>query len=637
VAHRGEGFGPDRQTPLPRVYGRGTRAEGVVGVCAICGETKPLTQDHCHDTGLTRDLLCQSCNKGLGFFRDRADMLATARDYLAQHAAVHARVQGTGVPVVVPAASAAAPLVTADGLELGRVWYAPPAWHPGGWPHASRWVWRDWEAWLLAGGWKPAAIEQYRKARDYWGVRDPREKGKWLYQPTPMQVLGHEAREAYVLLGGARGGGKSAYLRWEMHRRCLAVPGTMAILFRRELEELKLYHITRGKKEILILTTGPDGKPRGRSVGDEYLDYGNGSRAYWGHAKDVGDEAKYLGSEWDDINVDQMEQFVSSQLVDIFASGRSAEIAGMMSVVRGTANPGGPDPQWIIDRFLTKKVPGADEMAYQPSQWRYIPARVYDNPYLMDPDGSFRTYEGRLAQYGPVRRRQMLLGDWTAREGQFFPELEEARHRVTVAVPEGSKWMVALGYGYHTPGCLLAVAITPQGRLVVTHEQSFQYEPLGAVASRITMLGKKLGVTWATVACAPTLEPTTTTVETAVQTLRRAGVPAVAVDKAPYVGWLRLRAWWANAPDGQPWCVVDPSCETLWRALTTAVCDPTKPEELHRLSGHAVAAEALRDLVMSMPQPSAQRAAAADHPKGSVGAMIKQAQRTGGKRVARIL
>jgi hypothetical protein len=632
VTHRGEGFGPGRITPLPRVYGRSTRAEGVVGVCAICGETKPLTQDHCHDTGLTRDLLCQSCNKGLGFFRDRADMLATARDYLAQHAAVHARVQGTGLPVVVAAAQTTAPVVTADGLELGRVWYPPPAWHPGGWPHASRWQWRDWEAWLTAMGWKPAAIEQYRKARAYWGTPHPGEKGRFLYEPTPMQVLGHEAREPYVLLGGARGGGKSKYLREELHKRCVAVPGTQAILFRRELEELKLYHISRARKEIGPLTQG-----KGRAIGVECLDYGNGSRLVWGHAKDVGDEEKYLGSEWDAIGIDQMEQWVATQLVDIFAAGRSAEIAGMMSIVRGTANPGGPDPQWIIDRFLTKKVPNAREIAYDPTQWRYIPARVYDNPYLMDSDGSFRTYEGKLAQYGPVRQRQMLLGDWSAREGQFFPQLEEDRHKAIVTVAEGSRWLAGLGYGYHTQGSLIVAAITPTGRLFVTHEQTFQYETLAVVAKRITGLAATLGVTFTKVACGSVMDPVTKIVETPATTLRRLKVPAVAADPVEFVGWTRLREWLENAPDGQPWCVIDPSCETLWRALTTAICDPKKLEDLHQQSGHPAAVKALRDLVMTMPQPSAQRAAGADHPKGSVGAMIKQAQRTGGKRVARIL
>ena len=57
------------------------------GVCAICG-TGPngenLAVDHCHESGKVRGLLCQSCNTGLGRFRDNTDFLANAIEYLKQ-------------------------------------------------------------------------------------------------------------------------------------------------------------------------------------------------------------------------------------------------------------------------------------------------------------------------------------------------------------------------------------------------------------------------------------------------------------------------------------------------------------------------------------------------------------------------
>lgn len=53
--------------------------------CAICHKVqkgKALAIDHNHSTGKVRGLLCQSCNIGLGHFKDSIDLLINARDYL---------------------------------------------------------------------------------------------------------------------------------------------------------------------------------------------------------------------------------------------------------------------------------------------------------------------------------------------------------------------------------------------------------------------------------------------------------------------------------------------------------------------------------------------------------------------------
>lgn len=64
------------------------------GKCAICGFTPApggkkaaarLHVDHDHDTGRVRALLCNGCNRGLGYLQDNPALLRAAADYIEQH------------------------------------------------------------------------------------------------------------------------------------------------------------------------------------------------------------------------------------------------------------------------------------------------------------------------------------------------------------------------------------------------------------------------------------------------------------------------------------------------------------------------------------------------------------------------
>lgn len=64
------------------------------GKCAICkepetslyrGNVRSLAVDHDHTTGKIRSLLCNSCNNGLGRFKDDISRLQAAIDYLTRH------------------------------------------------------------------------------------------------------------------------------------------------------------------------------------------------------------------------------------------------------------------------------------------------------------------------------------------------------------------------------------------------------------------------------------------------------------------------------------------------------------------------------------------------------------------------
>lgn len=71
--------------------------EGVIAKqnnrCLICGvkfKTKKVgpdspVVDHCHSTGRVRGILCNECNRGLGYFRDSPQALRQAANYLEEN------------------------------------------------------------------------------------------------------------------------------------------------------------------------------------------------------------------------------------------------------------------------------------------------------------------------------------------------------------------------------------------------------------------------------------------------------------------------------------------------------------------------------------------------------------------------
>jgi hypothetical protein len=55
------------------------------GKCAICGRAggkRRLAVDHCHETGNIRGLLCDPCNRGIGFLRESPSALRRAASYI---------------------------------------------------------------------------------------------------------------------------------------------------------------------------------------------------------------------------------------------------------------------------------------------------------------------------------------------------------------------------------------------------------------------------------------------------------------------------------------------------------------------------------------------------------------------------
>jgi hypothetical protein len=65
------------------------------GVCSICkksetalgsgGTRRPLSVDHCHESGRVRGLLCSKCNTAIGLMDDDKTRLRIAAQYLERY------------------------------------------------------------------------------------------------------------------------------------------------------------------------------------------------------------------------------------------------------------------------------------------------------------------------------------------------------------------------------------------------------------------------------------------------------------------------------------------------------------------------------------------------------------------------
>lgn len=76
-------FRRDKKYDLsPAAYAATLEAQG--GGCGICGSDDRLVVDHCHETGATRGILCNTCNRAIGLLHDNPDLIKRALDWLEQ-------------------------------------------------------------------------------------------------------------------------------------------------------------------------------------------------------------------------------------------------------------------------------------------------------------------------------------------------------------------------------------------------------------------------------------------------------------------------------------------------------------------------------------------------------------------------
>jgi hypothetical protein len=154
--------------------------------------------------------------------------------------------------------------------------------------------------------------------------------------------------------------------------------------------------------------------------------------------------------------------------------------------MRATTNPGGRGHQWVKKMFIDPapynrsfdatdsetgevlRYPAGHAKAGKPLfKRRFIPARLFDNPYLAESGD----YEAMLLSMPEQQRRQLLEGDWDIKEGAAFTEFDRTVH-VVDPFPIPNNWVKfrACDYGYGSYSGVVWFAVSPAEQLIVYRE-----------------------------------------------------------------------------------------------------------------------------------------------------------------------
>ena len=224
--------------------------------------------------------------------------------------------------------------------------------------------------------------------------------------PNPKQRQALLDRHRYVAYGGARGGGKSWFVRWKAVLLALNFPGIKILITRRTYRELLNNHIT----PLLTLLQ----KAAKYNTTEKVFKFPNGSTIWFGYCDCDAHLGQYQGAEYDVWFADEAGQFQEEWLVAIDACVRG--VGAFPKRTYYTLNPGGPSHGYFKRLFLDRQYTPEE----RPEDYSFIQALVTDNQALLD---SQPEYLRSLEKLPPKLREAWLYGRWDIFQGQFFEEL----------------------------------------------------------------------------------------------------------------------------------------------------------------------------------------------------------------------
>jgi phage terminase large subunit len=262
-------------------------------------------------------------------------------------------------------------------------------------------------------------------------------------------------------------------------------------------------------------------------------------------------------------------------------------------------NPGGVRNAGGKRLFIDRSYRNSEK----PSDYVFIPAKVTDNPVLLESNPQYLETLENLPEH---LKKAYLDGNWDVLEGQYFAEFERSRHVVKpTELPKEWKRFRAMDWGYNDPCCVLWFAVAPEGRLYVYRELYVRKTLSSEIAKRVKALSEGERIAYTVAAPDAWQHRGLKGVEGTciAEVFSKNGVPLLPADNARIPGWQRVRENLAPCADGTPNLRIFETCRNLIRTLPGLTYDAHDPEDVSdTCEDHAP--EALRYGLMSRPRAS---------------------------------
>jgi hypothetical protein len=443
-------------------------------------------------------------------------------------------------------------------------------------------------------------------------------KDMGIIAPSPRQLLALECPAREVLMGGGKGGGKSAFLTmcwndlWQLADQKFKATGRTqgrcrVVVFRKNLEDLKDFII-----KTHDVMPGFGGK---FGVQEKTWTLPSGATMSMRHLDGPHDHLGYNGNEFVGLGFDEVQQIPYEAYKFLAAQVRSGDPDyHARRRIRCTCNFDGydwPIQHWSLDDFpMGNKIIERKYMIEgeeHSTSRAFVRSLIKDNPYLA------KDYVAQLVSLMNEDEIAIYIdGDHRRIPGSFFsrfiqPSLHFRKPRI---LPASWQWSFAIDWGSSAPACLLVGALDPEGCLWVVDEihrpgktgryfgelmanlwaenrwsdQAFRPSDFWGVIDKQAMDDNGAG-------------------QTAGDGIQSAGFRIFPANKERSAGCNQMKERFLATKDQKTRLVIfEDRCPNLVRALLKIKSDaPGKPDEYEPRSDFAHAADAFRFLCMRFP------------------------------------